>query len=440
MKKNIFNYLFFVFLATVPFIACKKKDAVDIVSPGCAQAISPANGAGVQTTSVTLSWSLVPGATTYDLYVGTNPNPSTLIATGISGNSFNYVLPNSNNLTYYWYVVPKNGNKKSSNCNNTISSFSFFTPPPPLGFIVVGYFPGYRYVAEYPDNMFKRFNIINYAFAAFNASSTISISAPATFDSVYNKAKANGAKVFLSINGSQADFLLLADASRRKIFLTSVMSFARSKNIDGIDMDYEYPRTSDGTDAIFNLLMKELSDSLHKTGKYLSAAITPGKYAGSVRDGIKDEVFGYTDFFNVMVYDDFSTTTPYKHHSDMSLVNTSMNYWLVTRKMPKEKFVLGIPVYGRNSGAIQVSSSFKSILEKGVQLGPSPIAQSDSATLFKADGSSYTIYYTGQASAILKAQKANSEAGGFMFWEIGQDVSTNNSIIKSACDAIGRVY
>ena len=40
---------------------------------------------------------------------------------------------------------------------------------------------------------------------------------------------------------------------------------------------------------------------------YLTAAVTAGKYAGSIRDAIRTEVFEYIDWFNVMAYDDFST-------------------------------------------------------------------------------------------------------------------------------------
>lgn len=296
-------------------------------------------------------------------------------------------------------------------------------------------------MTEYPDRMFKMCNVVNYAFAPINASSTVDLPSTTTFNALYTKAKANGAKVFLSVNSSPANFMLLRDATRRNTLVKDLMNKARSLNLDGIDMDYEYPRTTDGTDTVFALLMKELSDSLHTDGKYyLSAAITPGRYAGAVRDGLKNEVFAYADFFNVMVYDDFSTTVPYKHHSNMALVDYCTNYWINTRGMPKEKFVLGIPAYGRNSGATQVSTSFKTILTTGAQLGPSPVHVSDSATITRTDGSTFTTYYTGHESARQKALSAKSKGGGFMFWEMGHDANNDNALLKVACDAIGKTY
>ncbi|MGN7783643.1 glycosyl hydrolase family 18 protein [Niabella sp. 22666] len=413
-------------------------------APATTTNISPANGATTLTNSITLQWKHANGATAYDLFLGTSAATATVIASNLTDSFYVYNLPAgtlSNN--YYWYVQPKNSLGNAQNPATTATSFKYhlITPPPAMGFMVIQYFPSYRSVTEYPDRMFKMCNVVNYAFAPINASSTVDVPASATFNALYTKAKTNGAKVFLSVNATAANFILLRDATRRNTLVKDLMNKARSLSLDGIDMDYEYPRTTDGTDTVFALLMKELSDSLHTDGKYyLSAAITPGRYAGAVRDGLKNEVFAYTDFFNVMVYDDFSTSVPYKHHSNMDLVNYCTNYWINTRGMPKEKFVLGIPAYGRNSGATQVSTSFKTILSTGTQLGPSPVHLSDSATITRTDGTTFTTYYTGHESTKQKALSAKTNGGGFMFWEMGHDANDDNALLKVACDAIGKTY
>ncbi|HUN01565.1 MAG TPA: glycoside hydrolase family 18 protein, partial [Niabella sp.] len=152
------------------------------------------------------------------------------------------------------------------------------TPPPPpvniqmppgFGFYVVGYFPSYRIVSEYPDRMYKMCNVINYAFASVNASGTLDFNTQTKFDSVYNRAKANGVKVFLSINGAHADFAkACASPSSRLIFINDVMKKLRLLKLDGIDMDWEYPTAADGTHETFAVMMKQLSDSLHVDAKY----------------------------------------------------------------------------------------------------------------------------------------------------------------------------
>jgi GH18 family chitinase len=204
-----------------------------------------------------------------------------------------------------------------------------------------------------------------------------------------------------------------------------------------VDIDWEFPTTTDGTDATFTLLMKELSDSLHRDAKYyLTAAITAGKYAGSIRDAIHNEVFTYVDWFNIMSYDDFSTTILYKQHSDYNLAVASLNYWLTVRGMPRQKCVLGFPAYGRPSGITQSGTvlTYKTILAQGGS------SQSDSAIVSAGGFTNYTIYYNGQPTVKKKAALAKQIANGIMMWEKWQDAVDDNSLLKAACDTIGRIY
>jgi len=315
-------------------------------------------------------------------------------------------------------------------------------PPPPFGYYVVGYFPSYRTLSDIPDVKFKMCNVVNYAFFSVNTSNGLTVNNPTLVPSLISKAKANGAKVFMSINDGAGDgktnFKAMATgATSRHSFVIDVMNKVRQYGFDGVDVDWEFPTTSDGTDQTFTLLMKELSDSLHSGSKYyLTAAITAGKYAGGIRDAIRAELFGYADFFNVMAYDDFSTTVPYKHHSDLALANTCLNYWLNTRSMPKEKCVLGVPAYGRASGITQSGTilTYRDILSRG----GSPA--SDSAVVTNGSFTNYTIYYNGQPTVKRKAILAKQIANGVMFWEKWQDAQDNNSLIRAACDTVGRPY
>lgn len=318
--------------------------------------------------------------------------------------------------------------------NTTISA------PPSLGFYVVGYFPSYRDPAAVPDQKFRMCNVINYAFGSITLSGSLSIASPGTFSSVISKAKANAAKIFLSISGNAADFKNMASgASGRNSFVREIMQALRTYQLDGVDIDWEYPRTDDGTDLTYTAFMKELSDSCHTNARYyLSTAITSGKYAGAVRDAIRNELWtgGYVDFFNIMAYDDFSTTLAYKHHSDLALAQTSINYWVITRGMPANKAVLGIPAYGRPSGITQTGTvlSYSAILAQG----GSPL--SDSARVSVTGFSNYMIYYNGTVTAKRKAMLAKTHASGVMLWEKGQDVHDASSVLKAICDTLGRTY
>ncbi|HEX6181752.1 MAG TPA: glycoside hydrolase family 18 protein [Chitinophagaceae bacterium] len=313
------------------------------------------------------------------------------------------------------------------------------TPPPDFGFKVVGYFPSYRDPASVPDVKFRMTNVVNYAFGTVNSTGGLVIGSPSTFNTVIARAKANNAKIFLSINGSHADFTALAStAQTRTSFVIVVMNTIRTHQLHGVDMDWEFPRTSDGTDITYTALMKELSDSCHRGGKYyLTAAITAGKYAGSIRDAIKTELFNYVDWFNIMAYDDFNTSVPYRHHSDLVLAQTCMDYWVTTRGMPKAKAVLGIPAYGRPSGITQTNT----VLSYGQILSQGGSALSDSA-IVTASGypSPYTIYYNGQPTVKKKAMLAKANGNGVMMWEKWHDTHDGTSLLRAICDTIGRPY
>lgn len=433
--------------------SCSKKDSTPPppgpgTVPGCAANTAPANGAFVPGgANLTLSWTAVAGAGTYDIYWGSSPNPVTLLAGDVSGTSYTFTLPVfQNSQALYWYVKPKNASGGNTNCASTSTLFTVtnIQPPAPFGYYVVGYFPSYRSLADVPDVKFRMTNCVVYAFYAVNGSGTLSApsSPAATLAAVRDKARANNAKVFLGINDGSGDGKtnfknMAATPAGRNNFIKDVMNVVRTNNLDGADIDWEFPTTSDGTDATFTLLIKELSDSLHRDGRfYLSAAITAGKYAGGIRDAVRNEIFPYVDFFNVMAYDDFSTTAPYRHHSDYALAQTCLNYWLGTRGMPATKCVLGLPAYGRPSGITQTGTilTYKGILAQGGN------PQYDSAIVTAGGFTNYTIYYNGQYTVKRKAKLAKDIAAGVMMWEKWQDAADNNSLLKAACDTVGRSY
>lgn len=314
--------------------------------------------------------------------------------------------------------------------------------PPGFGYYVVGYFPYYRTLSDIPDQKFRMCNVVNYAFFSVNAGGTLTVNNPTLVPQFITKARANNAKVFMSINDGTGDgktnFRTMASsATGRTNFVVDVMNKVRQYGFDGVDMDWEFPTTTDGTDVTFTALMKELSDSLHRGARYyLTAAITAGKYAGGIRDAVKPELFTYVDFFNVMAYDDFSTSVAYKHHSDYTLATTCLNYWLNTKGMPREKCVLGIPAYGRPSGITQSGTilTYRDILTRGGS------SQSDSAVVTNGSFTNYTIYYNGQPTAKRKAMLAKTTANGVMLWEKGQDAHDANSLLKAVCDTVGRSY
>lgn len=310
-------------------------------------------------------------------------------------------------------------------------------PPSPVkpympdnSFKIVAYFPSYRDPNGVADAKYKMLTHLFYAFLNPKADGSLApLEQPSRFATVMQKAKLNGVKTGISVSGTRSIFIEMAvSASARKLFINNVVNFARNNNLDGVDMDWEYPSTADGSADNYVLLMKELSDSLHKYNKFLSAAITPGVYAGSIRDGLKSEVFPAVDFFNIMVYDGigWDKDEPVQHAS-YNMAVASLNYWLITRGMPKEKAVLGIPAYGKN--AANASKAYRDFVVANADVNL------DYATL---DGVEY--YFNGVLTTRKKAKLAKDRTNGLMFWEFYHDDNGNKSIIKATNDELGRNY
>jgi chitinase len=320
-----------------------------------------------------------------------------------------------------------------------IPSKPIIAPPPDFGFKIVGYVPNYRDPAAIPDIKFRMANVINYAFATVNASGVPVVNNATRLPLVVTKAKANGAKVLISLNGSTANWKAMAATQQgRTNYIIAVMNIIRQYQLDGADVDWEFPTTADSTHITYTQLMKELSDSCHYNRKYyLTAALTAGKYSGRFRDAIKPEIFEYCDWMNIMAYDDFNSTVPYRQHSPYALADTCLKYWLDVRGMPKKKCVLGLPAYGRPSGITQTNTSlsYANILLQG----GSPYSDSAIVTASGYDGP-YTIYYNGQPTIKKKTMLAKARANGVMMWEKGQDSHDDLSLLKAVNDTLGRSY
>jgi hypothetical protein len=50
------------------------------------------------------------------------------------------------------------------------------------------------------------------------------------------------------------------------------------------------------------------------------------------------------------------------------------------------------------------------------------------------------IYYNGQPTVKLKSIMAKQRANGVMMWEKWQDAMDANSLLKAACDTVGKAY
>ena len=322
--------------------------------------------------------------------------------------------------------------KKSK--NNPVEEPPVVKPPVPYvpdkSFKIVAYF----YYGRDPESVemakYKMMTHLNYAFLYPNADGSLqALPQPTRFQTVMTRARQNGVKTAISLSGPDATYLALAaNASTRTVFVKNVLKFAVDNNLDGIDMDWEYPRSSNGSSLTYEALMTELADSLHRRNKFLSAAITAGVYAGAVRDGITASTIAVTDFFNIMVYDGIGWDKDDPgQHSTYKMAETSLDIWINTKGIPKDKAILGFPAYGKETG--NNSLTYRDLLDKGA----SPTANS-----FNVNGLIY--YYNGTDLVKQKALLAKNRANGLMVWELYQDANGAHSLLKAANDGLSRQY
>jgi len=309
-----------------------------------------------------------------------------------------------------------------------------YSAPTNTSFHRIAYFPYYRdcSAVSIPDETLGYIDFAYYAFASINSDFTITLESPITLSTLVYRCHKKGVKVVLSFNGTSSVFKeMVKKKSTRTKFIDSVMEIVSDYGLDGVDNDWEYPTAADQS-ALGNLyLMREFSNILHAPGvnKVLSMAITSGKYKGNYTSGIVSGVFNCVDWFNIMSYDDFSTSTPGINHSTLSLLKTGFDYWVTTREVPVTKFIGGIPCYGRPSGISQSGNTktYSAIIAAGGD------PDADEATVSSSNVSDYTIYYNGRKTVREKVNFCKEKkTGGYFFWEAGQDTHDDTSLMKAA--------
>lgn len=102
-------------------------------APNCATPNLPANGATAVAydSVINLTWTAPSGGAvvdSYDVYLDTNPNPTTLLANKTTTSHSIPAMTLAGNTTYYWKVVPKNDTGSATGC----TVFSFTTKPNPF--------------------------------------------------------------------------------------------------------------------------------------------------------------------------------------------------------------------------------------------------------------------------------------------------------------------
>lgn len=274
---------------------------------------------------------------------------------------------------------------------------------------VVGYLADWSLRADtLPAEQLARLTHLNYAFALPQADGGLTPPGKLRrFDPLVTRAHAAGVKVLLAVGGWGQDkplVALAADATRRTRFVGEIMAFVDEHHLDGVDLDWEYPKAGAQAEH-FAALMHELAQGLRPQGRLLTAAVH-----AVMSDGILAKVFADVDFLNLMVYDGDGDDAG---HASMRYARAALDHWQ-QRGLPPDKLVLGVPFYAQPKDV-----PWSAIVAAG--------AEAMQADRWDIAGS--TVTYNGIPTMRRKAELARQQAGGVMIWELGQDAPGAASLL-----------
>lgn len=178
-------------------------------------------------------------------------------------------------------------------------------------------------------------------------------------------------KVVLSVGGwGSGNFSeMAADSTNRRRFAADCLIKVKALDLDGIDIDWEYPTEGAGagissspadTDN-FTLLMRDLRAALGPDRTLTLATVWNASYIDF------PSIMPYVDFVNIMAYDMSPAAGGHPHnplYASLSAGNHTADSAFrahLNAGVPPSKLVLGLPFYGRGTGPYPDFMDFKDL-------------------------------------------------------------------------------
>ncbi|CEP18133.1 hypothetical protein [Parasitella parasitica] len=376
-------------------------------------------------------------------------------------------------LTIGWYQQTIDHTKNLP--GNTISH------PPNDAFIIAGYFVSwgiYERGFNIVDLKADKLSHILYAFANVNEDGSIVLGANKTVDGVVDpwkekdkdlhgnfkqlallKQKNRHLKVSLSIGGSKFSSFTATPEIRSR-FVKTAMQLLQDLGLDGIDIDWEFPKDSTDADN-YVMLLKEMRAAMDEYQRdhdptdqnfLLSVAMPCGPE--NYRILKLGEMAHYVDIFYLMAYDLAGEwDQEIGHQSNLYggplNVDQAITYFQNEGGVPSKKIVMGMPLYGRGFSNTdgKVGSSYSSVpkgsWERGTfdykdlpREGAMEFVDEDRVASWSYDESKqeFVTYDTPAVTRLKCEYIKDKQLGGAMFWELTADNSKDES--RSLLDVV----
>lgn len=333
---------------------------------------------------------------------------------------------------------------------------------------VAGYFYNTS-VRNKTETFLENFDIVYCAFAYISANGSVSMnnsmSGCTSLLSEVQELRKKGIRCVISIAGGAANFSAGCYSNMGKV-VTDIVNLVKTYNLDGVDIDWEYPNNSTDT-SNFTLLVKQLRQRLDAMADgngspYLVTAAIPANNAYVNFDF--EDINEVLDYVNMMSYDmnlDGRTThlCPLFKGGDGGLFNIEEGIAkFVKAGLDKNKIIIGAAFYGKSYTV--TGTVLQDAVCPGLNVaGTLTSLQYSSGTVtyqfihdYILTDSSYERYWDNKAkvpylysaqknifityedeeSLIAKVEYAYQEGLGIMFWEYGYD--KNNILTDSICN------
>lgn len=270
-------------------------------------------------------------------------------------------------------------------------------------------------------------------------------------------------------NGSAGFSDMAITAEGRKKFVDSAMAMVEKYELDGVDVDWEYPGYTNAKDTTvrvedkqtYTLLMKELRQRFNKEEKRLGRPLVTSSATGATQKWLDHTdmraASKWMSSVNMMCYDWYEAGAKNTGH-DSPLYTSAADPKQISidhavkmnlaAGVPKKKLVVGIPFYGRKWTGVEATNHglWQPIPARGADIVYGDVvplvnaqgfvrywdATAEAPFLYNAESKTFITYNDAEAEAARTAYVKKMGLGGLMFWQYGGDPG---NVLLDAIDA-----
>lgn len=276
-------------------------------------------------------------------------------------------------------------------------------PTPP--FRIAGYLPDYR-LAEYDYGRTRSLTDLILFSAEPSADGSLDLTRlkNAPWQQLKKLKTEQRIRLILCIGGWDRSThfpVLVSTAERRETFAKNLVAFCLQERFDGVDIDWEHPETEE-EERDYERLLEKIKAEFQPHGLTLTVTMAGWQH-------LPKSAFQHVDWVNLMAYDH-----PGKHSTFDGMKEEVEK--ILNAGCPKQKLVVGIPLYGRDTSKPEKAIAYAELLSK-YRLAPDRN---------EVEG----FFFNGPKLIEAKTDFAKQkQLGGVMVWELGHDAEKPNSLV-----------